>query len=117
MDIEIVSHLNKWKDTSTRLFFQSLAGGITTWCIGTLKHVSSAELHFGIDRVDGRDLLFVLNVHDARLTWMDDRDMPQFFSVGRSRSEFGRVLEISLKPGAKAIFAEFFGKPVELPKD
>jgi hypothetical protein len=117
MDIEISSQLNKWKDSSTRLFFQSLGGGITTWCIGTLQHVSSAELHFGIDHVDGRNLLFVVNILDARFRWVDNRDMPQFFSVGRSKSEFGRVLEINLKPGGKAIFAEFFGKPVDLPKD
>jgi hypothetical protein len=114
---EILSQLNKWKNSSARLFFQSFGGGITTWCVGNLQHVSSAELHFGMDRVDGRDLLFVVNIHDARLRWVDNRGVMQFFSVGRSRSEFGQVLEINLKPGGKAIFAEVFGKPVELPKD
>ncbi len=64
MDIEILSQLNEGKDSSARLFFQSLAGGITT-----------------------------------------------------CRSEFGRVFGDKLKPGGKAIFAEFFGTPVELPKD
>lgn len=38
----------------------------------------------------------------------------QFFSVGRSKTAFGLVMEVNLKPGGKAIFAELFGEPVEI---
>ncbi len=42
------------------------------------------------------------------------RESMQFFSVGRSKTAFGLVMEVNLKPGGKAIFAELFGEPVEI---
>jgi hypothetical protein len=63
---------------------------------------------------DGTDLLFVLNVHSARFRWLDNREAWQFFSVGRSKTMFGLVLEIMLKPGAKVIIAEQFPEAIEV---
>jgi hypothetical protein len=115
---EFVAHLSKWQKASTPLFFQSMSGGVTTWCFnGVLHHASSAELHFGLATVDGRDLLFVVNVHSARFRWVDNREAWQFFSVGRSKTVFGLVLEIMLKPGAKVIIAEQFREAIEVSSD
>jgi hypothetical protein len=39
------------------------------WRLGlvyrVLKHVASSELHFGIDTIDRKDFLFVINVHST----------------------------------------------------
>ncbi len=113
---EFLTQLNKWQSTSARLFFQSILGGLTIWCFdGVLHHASSTELQFGLPSVDGRDLVFVVNVHGARFRWLDNSEAWQFFSVGRSKTVFGLVLEIMLKPGAKVIIAEQFSEAIEVP--
>jgi hypothetical protein len=84
-----------------------------------MQHVSSAELHFGIDGIDGRDFLFVVNVHPtygSRFRFVDNREEWQFFAPQRKRSEFGKALEITLMGDSrdevrgKVIFAEVFPK-------
>jgi hypothetical protein len=47
------------------VFHSSSMHGLTTRCVGTLQHVSSSEVSFGIDEMDGRDLLFTVNLHEA----------------------------------------------------
>ena len=112
---EAISQLNKWKTASTRLFFHSSSmHGLTTRCVGTLQHVSSTEVSFGINEIDGRDLLFTINLHDANFKWVDNRDDWQFFAPGRKKTAFGLVLEVDLKPGGRILFAELFSSAVEM---
>jgi hypothetical protein len=112
---EALSQLNKWKTASARLFFHSSSmHGLTTRCVGTLQHVSSSEVSFGIDEIDGRDLLFTVNLHEANFKWVDNRDDWQFFAPGRKKTAFGLVLELDLKPGGRILFAELFSSAVEM---
>ena len=110
-----MSQLNKWKNASTRLFFHSSSmHGLTTRRVGTLQHVSSTEVSFGINEIDGRDLLFTVNLHDANFKWVDNRDDWQFFAPGRKKTAFGLVPEADLKPGGRILFAELFSSAVEM---
>jgi len=101
--------LKEWKSASASLFLHATLGGMTVWAVGVLKHVSSAELHFGIEGIEGTDFLVTVNLSEARLAWVDNRDIPQFFSVGRPKTTFGKVLEIRLRGReGRIVFAELF---------
>jgi hypothetical protein len=114
---EALEQLNKWKSASTKLFFNSLAGGMQAWCEGTLKHVSSGSLQFGRDDVDEPDLLFVVTLDDATFAFVDNRETSQFWGAGRTKAVFGSVLEITLHRGARVVFAEFFPRTIETPPE
>jgi len=114
---EAFAQLNDWKSASTRLFMYWAISGVTGWCVGTLMHAASSELHFGIEGIDGKDFLFVVNVHSTnnpRFRLLDAREGVPFFAPQRERSEFGKVLEISLEVDqhgeskGKVLFAEVF---------
>src|ERR1700687_39880 len=108
---EVFAQLGKWKISPAKLYMG--------WCIGVLKHVASSELHFGIDTIDRKDFLFVINVHSTyqpQFRFVDNREAWQFFAPQRDRSEFGKTLEIMLRGsgadeyGDKVILAEVFPK-------
>ncbi len=76
-------------------------------------------MHFGIDGVDIKDCLFVINVHPTyhpRFRFVDNSEGLQFFAPRRQRSEFGKTIEISLEVDqsgeskGKIILAEVFAK-------
>src|SRR5216684_4311199 len=97
---EAFTQLNNWKSGSTKLFMYWAISTVTGWCVGTLMHASSAELHFGIEGIDGKNFLFVVNVHSTyhpRFRFLDTREGVPFFAPQRGWSEFGKVLEISLQ--------------------
>jgi len=114
---EAFAQLNNWKSGSTKLFMYWAISTVTGWCVGTLMHASSAELHFGIEGIDGKNFLFVVNVHSTyhpRFRFLDTREGVPFFAPQRERSEFGKVLEISLEVDqhgeskGKVLLAELF---------
>jgi hypothetical protein len=116
---EAFAQLNEWKSRSAKLFMHWSFSTAHGWCVGLLKHVSSSELHFGIDTIDGKDFLFVINVHatyNPRFSFVDNREAWQFFAPRRERSEFGKGLRIDLQVDAsgesqgKIILAEVFPK-------
>jgi hypothetical protein len=116
---EAIARLNEWKSGLTPLFMHWSLGGVTGWCKGVLKLAGSAELHFGIDTIDGKDFLFVINVHrthNPRFRFVDNRESFQFFAPQRNLSQFGKVLEITLYEDARdevrgrVILAEVFPK-------
>ena len=79
---EALAQLNAWKSESTELFMSWAISTTNGWCAGTLMHVSSSELHFGIEGIDGKDFLFVVNVHATyhpRFKFLDARDGVPFF--------------------------------------
>ena len=79
---EALQQLNNWKSKSTKLFMSWAISGVTGWCEGILKHYSSGELHFGVEKIDGRDFLFVINIHltyGPRFQFLDARDAVPFF--------------------------------------
>jgi hypothetical protein len=109
--------MHQWKSTSAKLFLSWSISGVKGWCVGTLQHVSEAELHFGIPGIDGKDFLFVINVHPtygSRFQFVDNRDAWQFFAPQREKDEFGKALEIALRGDSpseirgKVILAEVF---------
>jgi hypothetical protein len=96
---EALAQLNKWKSESTKLFMSWAISTVNGWCVGTLMHASSSELHFGIEGIDGKDFLFVVNVHSSygpRFKFLDARDGVPFFSPRSGATRFGKILEISL---------------------
>ena len=116
---EVFAQLSKWKSGSAKLYMSWAISGVLGWCIGVLKHVASSELHFGIDTIDRKDFLFVINVHSTyqpQFRFVDNREAWQFFAPQRERSEFGKTLEIMLRGsgadeyGGKVILAEVFPK-------
>ncbi len=114
-----LAQLNKWKSESASLYLQFSGGGLTAWCVGVLQHVSSAECHFGMKDVNGKDLLFAINVHSARFEWPDTSEgRAQFFST-KPRGSFGKTLVIHLKPGGsstkgRVAIAEFFPHTIDV---
>jgi hypothetical protein len=115
---DVLAQLTKWKGDSTNLFLFFQGGGLTAWCVGALAHVSSAELHFGIKSVEGKELLFAINIHSARFEWPDASEGPQFFST-KPRGSFGKILVIHLQPGGpstkgRVALAEFFPDTIDL---
>ena len=120
---EAVAQLNKWKSESTPLFMHWSLGGVTGWCKGILKLAGSAELHFGIETIDGKDFLFVINVHrtrNPRFRFVDNRESFQFFAPQRDLTEFGKMLEIVLyedgrdEVRGRVFLAEVFPKALEV---
>lgn len=120
---EAIEQLNKWKSGATPLFMHWSLGGVTGWCKGILTHSGKAELQFGIETVDGKDFLFVINVHHTyhpRFRFLDNRETFQFFAPQRDLSQFGTVLEITLhgdgqgEVRGRVILAEVFPKAIEL---
>ena len=117
---EALAQLNEWKSRSAKLFMYWAMSGVTGWCVGVLMHVASSELHFGIETINGKDFLFVINVHPTyqpRFRFVDNRESWQFFAPQRERSEFRKALEINLHVDArsgessgKVILAEVFPK-------
>ena len=106
---EAFEQLNNWKSKSTKLFLHSAENGLTVWCAGTLQHVASSELHFGIEGIDGRDFLISMVTSFADFTLLDNRDSSHFFALGREKTDFGTVLQIDLRPGgSRVILAELF---------
>src|ERR1700674_1119070 len=94
---EVFAQLGKWKIGPAKLYMSWAISGVSGWCIGVLKHVASSELHSGIDTIDRKDFLFVINVHSTyqpQFRFVDNRDAWQFFAPQRERSEFGKTLEI-----------------------
>jgi hypothetical protein len=60
--------------------------GVSAWCEGILKHYSSGELHFGIEKIDGGDFMFVINIHftnHPRFQFLNTNDGVPFFAPGR----------------------------------
>jgi hypothetical protein len=114
---EAFAQLDNWKSKSTKLFMYWAISSASGWCVGVLMHTSSSELHFGIEGIDGKDFLFVVNVHSTynpRFRFLDTRENWPFFAPQRERSEFGKVLEISLhvdqlgESKGKVLLAELF---------
>ncbi len=113
---EALEQLNKWKSESTKLFMSWSASIAHGWCTGVLTNVPP-ELHFEIDGIDGRDCLFVFNVHPTyhpRFKFLDTRDGVPFFSPRSGPTRFGKILEISLSVDregnrkGRVVFAEHF---------
>jgi len=114
---EALAQLNEWKSRSAKLFLHWAISTAHGWCVGSLKHAALSEIHFGIDGIDGKDCLFVINVHPTyhpRFRFVDNSEGLQFFAPRRERSEFGKTLEISLQVDqygeskGKVILAEVF---------
>src|SRR5260370_37465724 len=96
---EALAQLNEWKSRSAKLFMYWAISTAHGWCVGSLKN-APPEMHFGIDGIDGKDCLFVINVHPTyhpRFRFVDNREGLQFFAPQRGRSEFVKTLEIILK--------------------
>jgi len=91
---------------------------MTAWSVGVLQHVSSAELHFGMNDVDGKDLLFAINVHSARFEWPDTSEGRAQFFTTKPRGSFGKTLVIHLQFGpfitGRAAIAEFFPDTIDV---
>ena len=116
---EALVQLQKWKDESTKLFMHWSISTANGWCVGSLTHAASSEIHFGIDGIDGKDFLFVINIHPTyypHFKFVDNREAWQFFAPQRERSEFGQGLQIDLQVDqhgeskGKIVLAEVFAK-------
>jgi hypothetical protein len=114
---EALAQLNKWKSESTKLFMSWASSTVHGWCVGTLTLAGSSELHFQIQGVDGKDFLFVANVHSTygpRFKFLDARDGVPFFTPRSGATRFGKILEISLEVDqlgqrkGRVLFAEVF---------
>lgn len=108
-----LEQLNKWKTASKSLLLSIASEGITVWCVGVLHHVSRAELHFGSKLVSEEDLLFTLNLHDAKFLFVEDGPI-QLFPHARFKGTFGSVLQITLRPGARVTLAELLSDVIEM---
>jgi hypothetical protein len=115
---EAFAQLNEWKSKAAKLFLYWAMFGVSGWCVGTLQHVKS-EVHFGIDGIDGKNFLFVINLHEiygARYKLGGNPESWPFFAPQRELHQFGNVLEILLlgnEPGqvaGKVVLAEVFPK-------
>jgi hypothetical protein len=114
---EAIAQLKKWKNESTPVFMHWSFGGVSGWCKGVLKLAGSAELHFGIETIDGKDFLFLINVHrtyNPQFRFMDNRESFQFFAPQRELTQFGKVLEITSQGSGRVILAEIFSKAIEV---
>ena len=117
---EAFAQLNEWKRKSAKLFFHWAAAGAHGWCVGKLEHVAS-EVHFGIEGIDGKDFLFVMNLHptyQARYKLGGNPETWPFFAPQRELNQFGNVLEVftgegeSGEAGGRFVLAEVFPKEV-----
>ena len=108
--------LHIWQKTSTKLFLNFAGAGATIRCLGTLKQASAAELLFGRDDVDSKDFTLVFNVQSAHFSFMDHRDVWQYWARPDAPERgFGESLKIFLLPGSKGatvVLAEVLGKVV-----
>src|SRR5579871_5689638 len=120
---DAIAQFNEWKEKSTPLFMHWSLGGASGWCKGILTLAGSSELHFSIETIEGKDFLFVINVHltyDPRFRLVDNRESFQFFAPQRHLTQFGKVLEINLRGNrreeerGRVILAEIFPKVIDV---
>ena len=108
--------LHIWQKTSAKLFLNFAGAGATIRCLGTLKHASATELLFGRDDVDSKDFTLVFNVQSAHFSFMDNRDVWQYWARPDAPERgFGESLKIFLLPGSKGatvVLAEVLGKVI-----
>jgi hypothetical protein len=50
----------------------------------------------------------------ADFTLLDNRDSSHFFALGREKTDFGTVLQINLRPGARVVLAELFSDAINV---
>lgn len=113
---EAFAQLKQWENTSAKLFLYWAASGVHRWCVGPLQHVAS-EVHFGIDGIDAKNFLFIINSHPtygARYMVGGNPETRPFFAPQRDLRQFANMLEILPRgnepQGGKVVLAELFPK-------
>jgi hypothetical protein len=102
---DVLRHLYKWRNDSTRLLIQSVSDGFETWCIGTLAEIAQDELRFTIESIKSNNFFLSLRLRLVKFRWLP-REEQAIFPPGLPSVKLAHCLEIFSEPDGKIMLGE-----------